>query len=203
MSSNSQKKILFFGGSFDPIHLGHLNLVIQIQEKFQFDQVLLCPNYCSPHKQNTPPKAAPEHRLKMIDLVIQPLKNFVSLDWEVRKKSICYTVDTLTELSEKYASSSLFFLMAEDPVIHFSKWKDPKKILTLASPIIGARQSFFHEVKDHIPQEIFPQFQKGFSPTKIMEISSTDIRERLKENLYCGHLVSQIVLDYITSHDLY
>ncbi|HSX26018.1 MAG TPA: nicotinate (nicotinamide) nucleotide adenylyltransferase [Chlamydiales bacterium] len=189
-----KKRIGFFGGSFDPIHFGHLNLAIQLFEIHKLDTVLFCPAYCSPFKTNAPPAAAPERRLAMLQLAIEQIPHFQISPLELDRKGPSYTIDTLRSLqSEK---TTLHLLLSEDAAIHFDRWKDPEAILQLAPPLIGARR----ETKPPFP---YPALSKGWTPTHIMDISSTEIRERLKKKLYCGHLIPAKALDYIHRHGLY
>jgi nicotinate-nucleotide adenylyltransferase len=168
------KTIGFFGGSFDPIHFGHLHLAIQMLEKEGIDEVLFCPAYCSPFKMDLPPAASGKDRFKMIQLAIADVPAFRVTPIEIELPGASFTVDTLSKLREPNVSYRL--ILSHEIAAHFHGWKDPEKIRKLASPVVG---------------------------TRTLAISSTDIRERLKKKLYCGHLVPKEALDYIAKHGLY
>ena len=180
------KKIGFFGGSFDPLHFGHLNLAISLSEYHHLDQVLFCPVNRSPFKERDP-IASGEHRLAMTKLAIQGLPHFQLCNLEIKRGGVSYTVDTLRAL--KGEQGELFFLLTEEAMESFPRWKESEEIMRLAKPLIGTRQR--------------GQGLAGLTPMPVMEISSTKIRDRLKKNLPCPHLVPAIVLDYIRQQGLY
>lgn len=189
------KKIGFFGGTFDPIHIGHLFLALQLAEAHLLDEVWVCPAFCSPFKTSSPPEASADHRLRMVQLAVEPIPNFKVLPIEVEKKKISYTVDTLKELP----LAEYHLLLSEESAAEFFQWKEAELLATLAPPLIGCRQSnaSFQGWKEH------PLLKRGLTPTHTIEISSTEIRRRLKNKLYCGHLVPAKALDYILEHQLY
>ncbi|MBX7067309.1 MAG: nicotinate-nicotinamide nucleotide adenylyltransferase [Parachlamydiales bacterium] len=167
------KSIGFFGGSFDPIHFGHIALAIQLMETHQLDEVLFCPAFCSPFKMETPPLASPEHRLEMLKLALDyPPFKICSL--ELDRKGASFTVDTIREL--KKDGVKLRLLLSDEAAQHLHKWKDTDQLVKMAPPLIGPRD---------------------------IKISSTEIRSRLKKKLYCGHLVPAKALDYIQRNHLY
>ncbi len=182
------KKIGFFGGSFDPLHFGHLNLAISLSEYHHLDQVLFCPVCRSPFKEEGPIASA-EHRLAMTQLAIQELPRFRLCKLEIERGGVSYTVDTLRDLRKAHPHDEFFLLLAEDSIESFSRWKDSEEIVRLAKPLFGARQK--------------GSGHAGLTPIPVMEISSTEVRRRLKKNLPCQHLVPGIILDYIRQHRLY
>jgi nicotinate-nucleotide adenylyltransferase len=189
------KKTAFFGGTFDPIHFGHINLAIQIKEKAGFDAVLFCPANISPHKTDSPPLASSKDRLDMVELAIKDIEGFSICDLEVKRDGPSYTIDTLKKLKK---DGVLNLILTEDSLLQFHLWKNFSEIINIAPPVVGVRYSF--KVN---PNNNFKIPGKNFIKTTVMEISSTEIRERVKNKLYCGHLISQEVLDYIYKHNLY
>jgi nicotinate-nucleotide adenylyltransferase len=187
------KKIGFYGGTFDPIHFGHLFLALQLAEYHELDQVLVCPAFCSPFKKNHVPSASAEHRLQMIQLAVEEIPHMEVLPLEVEAKKISYTIDTIRSLPP----AAYHLLLSEESAVSFLQWKEAEELALIAPPLIGCRRG-----AGSLPQNI-PFLQKGFTSTKIMEISSTEIRDRLKNKLYCGHLVPAKALDYIECHQLY
>lgn len=191
-----KKRIGFFGGSFDPIHFGHLNLAVHLLEIEKLDEILFCPAYCSPFKVKTPPKASAEHRLRMLELVAADLPCCSISTIELEQKGPSYTVDTLRLLASDAIEYRL--ILSADAAQGFEKWKEPDEILKLAPPLIGARSAGvrwsgkFEKI-----------FKNSVVATPLFDVSSTEVRERLANNLYCGHLVPQKALDYIIEKDLY
>lgn len=170
---SSIKTVGFFGGSFDPIHFGHIALAVQLMETHKLDEILFCPAFCSPFKTASPPIATPLQRLAMLKAALElPQFNITTL--ELDRPGPSYTIDTLRSLQTPKAHFRL--LLSDEAAAHLDKWKETQELLRLAPPLISPR--------------IFP-------------ISSTDVRARLKKNLYCGHLIPAKSLEYIQKHRLY
>jgi nicotinate-nucleotide adenylyltransferase len=196
------KKVGFFGGSFDPIHLGHLNIAIELAERHKLDEVYICPTSQSPFKKAQPPIASKEHRRAMVTAAIAPLPHFTLIDLELQKSMPCYTIDTIRELltidQQHKKKKSYFLLLGEDALEYFHEWKEVKELVKLASPLIGSRGT-----KSFKGSAISSSIEKGLTPIPLMEISSTEIRNRLQKGLYCGHLLPAKVWEYIQQHQLY
>jgi nicotinate-nucleotide adenylyltransferase len=190
-------EIGFFGGSFDPIHFGHINLALEIKEKLNLEKILFCPTFISPFKENAPIFAKPEDRLEMLKLAIKDIKGFEIIDFEIKNKKISYTVDTLYFLKKSY--NNLRLIITDDALQNFHLWKDYKEILKIAPLIIGTRSKVINDFKS-LNLNLKPS---SFVKTSIFEISSTVIRDRLKKRLYIGHLTAKEVLDYICNRGLY
>ncbi|HEY4831228.1 MAG TPA: nicotinate (nicotinamide) nucleotide adenylyltransferase [Waddliaceae bacterium] len=201
-----QERIGFFGGSFDPIHFGHLNLAVEIMEARDLNQVLFCPANINPHKLNQ--ECAPiNHRLEMVKLAISDNPNFQLLDVESKRKGPSYTIDTLSELIAKEELSSnprkIFLLLSDEALPGFFKWHKPEEIVKMVPLLIGSRLPVTNGVlPEGINRSICDAIKKGWTITSRMDISSTAIRSRLYQR-YCGHLLPQKVLDYIYQNHLY
>lgn len=190
-----KKTIGVFGGSFDPVHFGHINLAMQLFEIHHLDEVLFCPVFCSPFKMNSPPIASPQDRLAMLHLALEGIPQFKVTTLEIDRKGPSFAIDTLRSLQSE--GVQLRLLLSEEVAAHLDMWKDVEELVRLAPPLIGSRTSSL----SHRP---FSRFVKrGITKTKTFEISSSEIRQRLKEGLYCGHLLSEKVLDYIRKKRIY
>ena len=199
-----KKQIGFLGGSFDPIHFGHINLAIQLKEIMQLEQVIFCPANISPFKTQSPPIASSEKRLEMVSLAISEIKSFVTLDYEVKKEGASYTIDTIKYLYNKLGDEvEIRMLLTEDTLAGLELWKDIEDILQIAPPIIGTRKGSPLGFVDNLQPKFMDVIRKNIVDTAKLDISSTNIRERLKKKLYCGHLVPTKVLDYIYKNELY
>jgi len=192
------KKIAFFGGSFDPIHFGHLNLAIQMKEHFKLDQVLFSPTPGNPFKLDAPALASLEHRTIMIKKAISEIDGFFLCDIEAKFDKISYTIDALVELKKRNLDAQLFLILSNESFKGFEKWKESNKILEIVNILIGSRENY-------LPNEGFFSkiIKENFLKMPILDISATEIRARLKKDLYCGHLVNHKVLEYIDVHKLY
>ena len=192
------KTIGVYGGSFDPVHFGHLNLALELMERCGLDEVLFCPVYCSPFKLAQPPVASPEHRLQMLRLVLADVPRCRVTAIEIERKGPSYTVDTIRSLS-RTDGIRCRLLLSEETAGHFHLWKEPEEILRLAPPLIGTRSGGQLLSTSPLKNQLLP----ALVPTPLFDIQSTHIRERLKQKLYCGHLIPHKALDYIHKHELY
>lgn len=189
-----------YGGSFNPIHLGHLNLAMEMLEKCALDEVWLCPAQINPYKLNEPPISA-GHRLAMLKLAISGMPGLAICDLELSRPPPSFTIDTLEVLLRKAynASTTLCFslIMGEDTAASFSQWHRAADIASLVPILVGCRSEVECVLTD--------PFSTCFSlvKTRIFDISSTDIRFRLSKGKCCKHLVPEKVLDYINENRLY
>ncbi len=191
--SHLKKRIGFFGGSFDPIHFGHLFLALQLAEAHKLDSVLVCPAFHSPFKKGeSSPRASAQHRFEMVKRALEGIPHFEATSIEIDRGGPSYTIDTIRALP----SNEYHLLLSEEAASQFDRWKEADELIRLAPPLIGCR-------RDGSSSSLPESLKKGFTPTKNMDLSSTDIRERLNKKLYCGHLIPAKALDYIFQHRLY
>lgn len=189
------QKIGIFGGTFDPIHYGHLITTQYVLEKRKLDKIIFIPCYISPHKTNQN-ISNPVHRLNMLKLAIEKIPYFELNDYEIRKGNISYTYDTILELRKTYNYIEL--IIGYDNLIVFDKWHRPDEILDLVKLIVMKRTI------DKEPETKNKYFEKAIIlDTPTIEISSTDIRDRVKKNLPIDFLVPEKVKAYIHEHKLY
>lgn len=195
-------KIGFFGGTFDPIHHGHLNLAIEILEKKKLDRIFFCPANRSPEKKEAQPVVSAEDRFAMLTLALEPIPAFSPLDWEIKRPGLSYTIDTLRMLKAEYPKAELHLIFGEDILAGLHAWKDVEALLQLAPPLVGLRH-FELSSEILLPPALLSLVRAGLTHIPLLDISSTQLRKRLKERKYCGHLVPSKVLDYIVENRLY
>ncbi len=183
------------GGTFDPIHLGHLITAQAVKEIRDLEKIIFVPAYISPHKKNKF-SSHEFHRLKMIQLAIEEIPFFEFSDIELKAKSISYTVKTLEELKKKY--NKLEFIIGYDNIINFNTWKNPDKIIELAELVVLRRRTNDKKIEKD-------KYYKAahFVKTPVVEISSSEIRNRIKEEKPIDFLVPQKVKGYIYTFNLY
>jgi nicotinate-nucleotide adenylyltransferase len=188
-------KVGIFGGTFDPIHNGHLITAQSVREIRKLDKILFIPSFLSPHKTGVN-STKPEHRLEMIKLAIKDVDFFDYYDYEIKKGGISYTVDTLRELKKTY--DTLEFIIGYDNIFQFHTWKDPNEIMKLAKIIVLKRKSShpFTSKDKYVKSAIFVQ-------TRGIEISATDIRQRVINGKPIHFLVPEKVKEYIYRFKLY
>ena len=188
-------KIGIFGGTFDPIHYGHLITAQSVREIRKLDKIIFIPAYISPHKSEAV-TSSPEDRMNMIKIAIEGIDFFDYSDIEIKKGGISFTIDTLKELKKKY--DEIEFIIGYDNIFQFHTWKDPDGIMKLATIVVLKRKSSSPpRFKDkYYDQAIFVQ-------TRGIEISATDLRERVKKDLPINFLVPPKVMEYIYNNKLY
>ncbi|HED05782.1 MAG TPA: nicotinate (nicotinamide) nucleotide adenylyltransferase [Ignavibacteria bacterium] len=189
------RKIGILGGTFDPIHIGHLITARAVKEMRGLAKIIFIPAFISPHKTNA--KAAPaSHRLRMIQLSIENIPYFECSSIEIEKTSISYTITTLQKLKQQYDNIDL--IIGYDNIIAFNKWKEPDNILKLANLVVMKRKPVDEpEQKDKYYKSAI------FVETPTIEISSSDIKERIKKGLSIDFLVPDKVKEYIHKYNLY
>lgn len=188
-------KVGIFGGTYDPIHLGHLITAQSVREIRNLDKIIFIPAFISPHKSDVKTSSA-EDRLNMIKLAIDGIPFFDYSDIEIKKGGISYTIDTLKELKKIY--DEMEFIIGYDNIFTFHTWKEPDEIMKLAKIIVLKRKS------SHPPQFEDKYYKQAvFVQTRGIEISATDLRERVRKGLPINFLVPPKVMEYIYQHKLY
>jgi nicotinate-nucleotide adenylyltransferase len=194
------------GGTFDPVHLGHLALAREALHELDLDHVLFVPNADPPHKhgQNVTPA---HHREAMVALAIAPEPRFVMSRIELERAGPSYAVDTVAELALRSRSEGRpepWFVLSSEALDGFASWREPERILELCrlavAPRPGAEPLGPAWVRQHHPgrEERF-----AFLPGPELDIASTDIRERVQAGEPIEDLVPPTVADYIEAHRLY
>ena len=190
-------RICIFGGTFDPPHIGHLLVAQTICEEEKFDKILFMPANKPPHKKNI---SGVEHRLAMLRIAIEGNPNFEISDMEIERGGVSYTIDTLKDIRSSFikAEDELFYLIGSDSLLGFKKWKNPKEILKHCNVVVAIRPGFR---PSDIPAWILHRIQ--FANIPRFEISSSNIRQRWRENKTIRYLVTLPVWEYINHHNLY
>lgn len=202
----SKLNIGLLGGTFDPIHFGHLNLAFELMEKKHLDQVWFIPAQINPFKMDVPPTSI-EHRLKMTRLAIKDIPQFHLKDLEKERPPPSYTIHTLQTFialeASKPQQNQFYLLMGEDSVPGFIHWHLPEEIVRLVPLLIGSRSGLWEYKLDDYNLNIREAIQQGLTTTRLFDVSGTEIRKRLIQRLYCGHLIPASVLSYIQENRLY
>ncbi len=189
------KAVGILGGTFDPIHLGHLITARAVREIRKLDKIIFVPAFISPFKKNNRTAEA-LHRLKMVQLSIEGIPYFDCSDIEIKRENISYTIDTLRKMKEHYKNLEL--IIGFDNIIDFSKWKKPDSILEIAKIVVLKREA------SNEPADKDKYFNSAeFVETPIIEISSSEIRRRVANNSTIDFLVPEKVKKYIFKNNLY
>ncbi len=188
-----------FGGSFNPPHKGHTALAQRVAEKLGLDRIIVIPSCIPPHK-SAGSLASAGDRLNMCRLAFDSqLFEVSSIELDRGDKS--YTVDTLRELKERYPGDEFFFIIGSDMLSSFHTWYRWEEILSLCTVCAASREKNFRP--DFSPYTAEQRGRIVFVDADPVEISSTQVRIRIKSNYACGELIDKKVYDYIKAHGLY
>lgn len=185
-------RIGVFGGTFDPIHLGHLAAARAARECARLDKVLFVPSATPPHRG--PAVADPEQRLEMTRLAIDDEKGFEVSDLEVRRDGVSYTVDTLRELRGLHPDDELFLILGGDAARLLSSWREPDEVRRLASLVIVTRPG--SEAPSGGASDIVCE-----RPTP--DVSASALRRRLAHGQPVTDMVPSAVAEYVAGKGLY
>ncbi|MGV7220430.1 MAG: nicotinate-nucleotide adenylyltransferase [Nitrospinales bacterium] len=141
MINTNNLKVGIYGGTFDPVHLGHINLALQAKTQFLLDKVVFIPANTSPHKESQPVTAA-FHRLAMLTMALEDYSNFYTSTIEINRKGTSYTVDTLEMLGESMNNSDLYLIMGADSFLELNTWKEYRRLTSLVNILVGNRPGF-------------------------------------------------------------
>ena len=197
------KKIAMFGGSFNPPHMGHLELAGKFIRELKLDKLLLIPVFTPPHKTGRD-MASPEHRLNMCRLLEKYNPKISASDIEIKRCGSSYTVDTLRALKKLYPDSILHLIIGADMFMSLQSWRNPEEICSIAKICTVSRNS-----DDVMMLKNHSRFLKRFGceavilSEKVMTVSSTQVRQSLKSGESVENLVPPEVYDYIAENGLY
>jgi nicotinate-nucleotide adenylyltransferase len=188
-----------FGGTFDPLHLGHLIIAGAVRDQFEIDRFLFMPAYIPPHKEQGSCSAVAD-RLAMLELALKGKPGYEISTIEIERGGTSYTVDTLQQLrqSENISLEELFLLIGMDSLVDFNNWRQPGKILELAQVIVAPRPHYTVEQVD-------PAWRTRvqFLQSPLIYYSSSQIRERCRTGQNIRFMVSPEIYLYIKEKGLY
>jgi nicotinate-nucleotide adenylyltransferase len=195
----TKRKIGLFGGSFDPIHNGHLQIATAALEQLVIDKVFFIPTAIPPHKQHITLTKA-NHRLRMVQLAVEDCPNFKVTALEIRRSGVSYTIDTLKFFRNNYnlTTDQIHLIIGADSLVDFHKWLEPGKILQSCQIVVYNRAGVdLNEVNEKIKKQVF------FLDAPLIDISSTTIRNKIRAGESLAALLPERVVSYILNNRLY
>jgi nicotinate-nucleotide adenylyltransferase len=190
-------RIGVFGGTFDPPHVGHLLLASDAREALHLDNLIFVPAATQPFKIHAPPVASPQDRLEMVRLAVADDANYTVDDTEIIRKGLSYSVDTLEHLSKRHPGAELFLLLGEDALAGVEQWRNPARIRELATLAVMGRTG-----AKGAPVAPISTGVTAVS-TRRVDVSSTEIRDRLGEGKSIKGFVPESVERFIDARGLY
>jgi len=215
-----QEKIGLFGGTFNPIHSGHIKAARVVQRIFTLNKVLFIPSFIPPHKESEK-IVSPGHRFKMVELAVEDTNSFIASSIEIEEKGTSYSILTLQKISKIYPVGLFFFILGIDAFLEIDTWKNHKRVLEQCKFVVISRKGYNLEdaksVLDRkyasgmcdlsVPEKIRKNLDFSHKifllPFDALDISSTEIRGRLRKRQSITHMVPEPVADYIFKNKLY
>lgn len=202
---NRIRKLAIMGGTFDPIHMGHLVTAEEVRHEFHVDEVLFVPTGHPPHKSNINMTTC-EHRYLMTVLATAANPYFKVSRIEIEREGVTYTIDTIKELKRIYGNEvQLYFITGADAVHKILSWKESAELLQICDFVAVTRPGYNKEELIDQIEELNKQYETNihFLEVPALAISSSDIRRRLNEMKPIKYLVPQEIENYIKKHELY
>lgn len=195
-------RIGILGGTFNPIHQGHLYMAEEAKRTLALNHVIFMPNYIPPHKDHTDISA--DHRVEMLRLALSDFPEYSISTYEIEKEGISYTFETVKELHRRHPSDTFFFIIGEDSYVNFWTWKNPEEILQYVEIAVLERKGYDTEAS-RMTDELFAQnHKKAYRiDSQIVDVSSTEIRKKINEGQDISGLIPEKVVSYIYEHKLY
>jgi len=189
------KKIGLLGGTFDPPHLAHLVLAQTALDELQLEEIWFVPAFLPPHKRGEKATSF-QHRLRMVRLAVRGNRRFKVLTIEKEKGGLSYTVETLPLLRKKHPETSFFLLLGSDNLSELFTWKEPEKIFSMATPVFAHRPRTEEKLPVWMERAIWLSNPR-------LEISSSDLRKRVRAGQGVRYLIPEAVERYIRKTGLY
>ena len=202
MTNSSMRRIGIMGGTFDPIHYGHLRAADEARAAFDLSEVIFVPTGQPPHK--TGGRVSPsEHRYMMTVLATVDCPYFSVSRIEIDKTGQSYTIDTLRQLKSlpEYLDTEFYFITGLDAVLDIVSWKNPEEIMSLCKFVAVSRHGYTHTRMEELPEDL----RSAIIPLEIplLAISSTGLRERVRKERSIRFLVPPSVEHFIRKYSLY
>ncbi len=198
-----ERKIGILGGTFNPVHLGHLALARAAKQRFRLDEVWFVPCARPPHKA-APDLASDKDRLAMLRAALRGRKYFRVADIELRRGGISYSVDTLRELKRRFPAAHFHFIIGADMLPELHTWREIEHLLALCRFVVMCRPGARLAARRiRLPAPWPERLQRGFFEGPFLKISSSEVRARARRGLPLDHLVPKAVGRYIERRALY
>lgn len=214
------QRIGILGGTFNPIHEGHVKVAEDVQKKFRLEKILFIPSYIPPHKESVD-MASPHHRLRMIELAVSAHPQFLASSIEIEAKGKSYSIFTILKLKKTFPKAAIFFILGIDAFLEIDTWREYKKVLEQCYFVVVSRPGYsLDDAADALPPEYRERMTETQRTERIddnmvlsykmflfqmesLDIASTEIRQNIRQKKSIKGLVPEAVEDYIRENKLY
>ncbi len=201
-----EQRIILFGGTFDPVHLGHTTVVEHASVQLRADEVIFVPARRSPHKSDSPLTPI-KHRLNMLTLALSDHKTFSISTCEVDRSEPSYTFDTVTDFRTKFPIATIFWLVGADTMPSLPRWHRITELLEICNVCVMSRGGIdspaFERLAPILGQAAADRLRQNAIATPLIPISSTEVRARMAAGLDVSDMLHPPVLRYIRQNGLY
>lgn len=200
---DKRKRVGIMGGTFDPIHLGHLIMAENAYEAFELDEILFVPTGVSYLKSNV---LDAKTRISMIGEAISDNPHFALSTIEVERDGYSYSYETIKELQDANPNTDYFFIVGADSLMYMDKWKNPEQIFTKVPVLVAVRDEYNNEAIYAKIAELKLMYEGTdiqLIPISKVDISSTKIRERVRQGKSIRYMVHYKVIDFINKNHIY
>jgi len=215
-----KERIGIFGGTFNPIHRGHVKAALEVEKLFLLDKVLFIPSYTPPHKRS-PDIMSPSHRLQMVKLAVASYPQFIPSSIEIHAKGKSYSILTLAKLKKQYQDAWMFFILGMDAFLEIDTWRDYEKLLDQCHIIVISRPGYYlgdaHKIQDgiykkrmilisdskQVAKDVLESNKIFLLPIPASDIASKLIRKKIKTGVSIADDVVKSVEKYIRENKLY
>lgn len=201
----AKEKIGIMGGTFDPVHIGHLILGEAAYQQFGLNSVWFMPAGNPPHKQNRAGRASDEQRVEMVRLAVSTNPHFELSLIEMNEDGYTYTYRTLEELRREHPDTEYYFIIGADSLFDLDKWKEPQRILRACHMVVATRNQIPEEQFRRVLDRRREQFQGDFFrlDTPNLDISSEHLRAMIRRGESVKYYLPDSVISYIRDNHLY
>lgn len=205
MDKKEKRRIGLMGGTFDPIHIGHLLLAECAYEQFQLEKVLFLPSGNPPHKEKQNVGATDQERMEMVRLAIAGNPHFLLDDEEMGRKGFTYTSDTLKSLNARFPDIEFYFIIGADSLMTLDDWHEPEQICSRCTIAVAVRNQLSPDAVLKKMREMEERYQARMLllQTPDLEVSSSNLRALRESGRSIRYYVPDAVLAYICEHGIY
>ena len=219
MNTTNKERIGLFGGTFNPVHRGHVKAAEIVLSRFRLDKVLFIPSYIPPHKESED-IALPDHRLEMVKLALGSNPHFIPNAVEIEARGTSYSILTLNKIGKTYPHADIFFILGIDTFLEIDTWKEYQQVIDRCHFIVISRPGYRLQdarmvLDSEYEEDIFDLSEEVrlseemmarkifLLPIDALDIASSDIRRKIREGTSIEGMVAPLVEKYIKENKLY